>query len=61
MKKRIIEEEKNIRENIVEKLCEVENDDHLRRIMKIIKPLLRNKRRAIQIMGENYDEFNKDT
>lgn len=60
-KKRVIEEDKSIRERLIIKLCEVKDDEHLVRLMKFIEPLLRNKKRTILIMGGNYEEVNKET
>ena len=46
---------------MIRKLCEIENDEHLGRIIKSTEPLLRNKTRAILIMGINYEEVSKET
>lgn len=59
-RRRVIGEDKKIRENIIKKLCEVSSDEDLQDIIKGIEPLLRNKRRHILWMGGNYEEVNKE-
>ena len=54
-KSRIVEEEKQMRINMVKKLCIVNNDEELEEILKGIEPLLRNKKRIILLMGGNYE------
>ena len=56
---RVVEEDKKIRVNLIEKLCDVHNDDEVDEILKGIAPLLRNKRRSIFLMGGTYKEVNK--
>ena len=60
-KRRAIDEDKGIRENLINKLCEVNSDEDMHNIMKGIEPLLRNKRRDILLMGGNYEKVNKET
>ena len=55
-KRRIIEEEKQMRINMVKKLCIINNDEELKEVLKGIEPLLRNKKRSILLMGGNYEE-----
>ena len=43
---------------MIKKLCIVNNDVDLENILKGIAPLLRNKKRAILLMGGNYEEVN---
>ena len=57
-KSRVIEEEKHIRVNMIKKICIVKYDEDLENILKGIAPLLRNKKRAILLMGGNYEEVN---
>ena len=58
---RVKEDAKAMRERIVRKLCEVENEEKFESIMKTSKSFLRNKTREILIMGGNYEELNKET
>ena len=44
IKRRVVNEERNIRENQIKKLCEVNDDEDMSRLMEGIEPLLRNKR-----------------
>ena len=60
-KSRIVEEEKQMRINMVNKLCIVNNDEELEEILKGIEPLLRNKKRSILLMGGNYEEVRMET
>ena len=60
-KSRVVEEEKQMRINMVKKLCIINNDDVLQIFLKGIKPLLRNKKRAILLMGGNYEEVKIET
>ena len=60
-KSRVIEEEKQIRINMVKKLCIVNKEEELKEILKGIVPLLRNKKRSILLMGGNYEEVNMET
>ena len=60
-KSRVIEEDKKISMNMVKKLCIVNNDEELKEILKGIRPLLRNKKRSILLMGGNYEEVNVET
>ena len=46
---------------MVNKLCEVNTKKELDRILKGIEPILRNKIRAILLMGGNYDKVRKET
>ena len=57
---RVAEEDKKIKEKLIKKFCEVNSNDDIDRIMKGVEPLLRNTRRAIFLMGENYEEVNKE-
>ena len=41
---------------MVKILCIVNSDEELEAILKGIEPLLRNKKRAILLMGGNYEE-----
>ena len=41
---------------MVKKMCIVNNDEEMEEIFKGIKPLLRNKKRAILLMGSNYEK-----
>ena len=50
-----------MRINMVKKLCIINNDDDLETILKGIEPLLRNKKRAILLMGGNYEEVKMET
>ena len=60
-KSRIVEEEKQIRINMVRKLCVINSDEDLEEILKGIEPLLRNKKRSILLMGGNYEEVKMET
>ena len=60
-RRRVIGEDKKIRENMIKKLCKVNNDEDLQDILNGIEPLLQNKRRHILLMGENYEEVNNET
>ena len=55
-KSRIVEEEKQMRINMVKKMCIINNDEEMEEILKGIEPLLRNKKREILLMGGNYEE-----
>ena len=55
-KKRVVAEDAKLRENLINKMCEVNSKEDMDRIMKGIEPLLRNKRREILLMGGNYEE-----
>ena len=55
-KSRIVEEEEQMRINMMKKLCIVSNDEEVEEILKGIEPLLRNKKRSILLMGGNYEE-----
>ena len=55
-KRKIIEEEKQMRINRVKKMCIVNKDEKVEEILKGIEPLLRNKKRSILLMGGNYEE-----
>ena len=50
-KSRVMEEGKKIRFNMVKKLCIVNNEEEITKILKVIAPLLRNKKRNILLMG----------
>ena len=43
------------------KLCIINSDDDLETILKGIEHLLRNKKRAILLMGGNYEEVRMET
>ena len=58
---RVTGEDKQIRINVVKKLCIVNNEENLKVILKGIAPLLRNKKRSIFLMGGNYEEVNMET
>ena len=58
-RRRVIEEDKKIRGNLINKLCEINNDDDMTRIMKGIEPFLRNKRRDILLIGGKSKKVNK--
>ena len=60
-KSRVVEDDKQIRLNMVKKLCSVNNEEEITFILKGIAPLLRNKKRSILLMGGNYEEVNKET
>ena len=60
IKKRVIEEDTKLRELMITKLCEVKSKEDLDIILKGIEPLLRNKRRAILLMGGNYEDVRKE-
>ena len=60
-RKRVSDEDTSITENQIRKWCKVRNDDHFGSIMKGIEPLLRNKRRKIWLMWEDYEEVNMET
>ena len=55
-KKRVEEEDKQIRENMIGKLCVVESEEHMKSLLQSLESFLRNKARAIVIMGGNYEE-----
>ena len=57
----VIEEKKHIRVNMIKKLCVVNNDEDIENILKGIASFLRNKKRAILLMGGNYEEVNMKT
>ena len=57
---RIVEEEKQIRINMVKNLCIINSDEDLEEILKCIEPLLRNKKRFILLMGGNYEEESEE-
>lgn len=59
-KKRVVEEDTKLRENMINKLCEVSAKEEIEKILKGIEPFLRNKRREIILMGANYEEFRKE-
>ena len=52
-KKRVLEEDLNMRITSINKLCDVGSKEELDRFLKGIEPLLRRKRRAILLMGGN--------
>lgn len=54
-KKRVVEEDTMLRENMTKNLCEVSSKEDMDSILKGIEPLLRNKRRKIIVMGGNYE------
>ena len=60
-KSRVVEEEKKIRVSMIKKLCTVNLEDEIEEILKVITPLLRNKKRSILLMGGNYEEVNMET
>ena len=60
-KSKVVEEDKQIRMNMVRKLCSVNNEEDIKEILKGIAPLLRHKKRSILLMGGNYEEVNKET
>ena len=60
-KKRVINKDKGIRENHIRKFYKVNNDEDMKRIIKGIETLLRNKRRTIFLMGGNYEEVKEET
>ena len=60
-KRRVVEEEKEIRINMIKKLCFVNKDGKLEEILKSIAPLLRYKKRSILLIGRNYEEVNIKT
>ena len=60
-KTKVVEEDKKIRINLINKICEVHNGDDVEEVLKIIVPLLRNKKRSIFLMGGNYEEVNVET
>ena len=59
--RRVIEEDKKIRINMVKKLRIVNNEEEIIEFLNGIAPLLRNKKRSILLMGGNYKEANKET
>ena len=46
---------------MLRKLCKIDSEEHLESLLRSLKPYLRNKMRAILIMGGNYEEVNKIT
>ena len=56
MKSRIVEEEKQMRINMVKKMSIINNDEEMEEILKGFEPILRNKKRSILLMGGNYEE-----
>ena len=60
-KRRVVEEDKKIRINMAKKLCFVNNEEEIIEVLKGIAPFLRHKKRSILLMGENYEEVNKET
>ena len=54
-KSRVVEEDKQIRMNMVRKLCSINNEEDIKEILKGIAPLLRHKKRSILLMGGNYE------
>ena len=57
----VVKEDKKIRINLINNLCDVKNDDDAEEVLKGIAPLLRNKKRSIFLMGGNYEEVNVET
>ena len=55
------EEDKQIRENMIRKLCVVNIKENLKRLLQNLEPCLRKKTRALLIMGGNYKEVKKET
>ena len=60
-KRRVKEEDKKIRINMVRKLCIVNNEKEITIFLKGIAPLLRHKKRSILLMGGNYEKVNMET
>ena len=60
-KRKVIEEDKQIRINMVRNLCILNNEEDIKEILKGIAPLLRCKKISILIMGGNYVEVNQGT
>ena len=60
-KNKVAEEEKQMRINMIKKICIINNDDDLEKILKGIEPLLRNNKRAILLMGGTYEEVKMET
>ena len=50
-----------MRINMIKKLCIINNNDDLETILKGIEPMSRNKKRAILLMGSNYEEVKMET
>lgn len=50
-KRRVVEEDTKLRENLVQKLCEVDTKEGIERILKAIEPFSRNKRKESLLMG----------
>lgn len=61
MKRRLVEEDTKLRENMIKKLCDVNTDEDTEIIFKGIEPLLRNKRRGFLLKGGNNEEIKKET
>ena len=60
-KRRVVEEDLNMRISSINKLCDVGSKEEPKTILKGIEPLLRNKRRAILLMESNYEEVRQET
>ena len=60
-RERVIEEDIRLREELVKKLCDMPKEVVFVSILKGIEPLLWNKRRAILLMGGDYEEIRKET
>ena len=56
-KKRVLEEDINVRITMINKLCKVDSKEDSNKILKGIEPLLRNKRREILLKGGNYQIY----
>ena len=52
---------RKIRVYMIKKLCIVNIDEDIEKILKGIAPLLRNKKRAILLMRGNYEDVNNET
>ena len=46
---------------MIKNLCIVNNDEDLETILKVIEPLLSNKKRQILLKGGNYEEVKMET
>ena len=55
-KKRVLEEDLNLRITMINKPCQVDSKEDSDIILKGIEPLMRNKRREIILMGGNQED-----
>lgn len=59
MNPRVKEEDRMIREHAMKKICDIKSEEEMEAILEKIKPLLRNKKRCILIMGGEYESIIK--